>query len=107
MKVARAGSKRRNRNKIVLAAIFIGLFWTWYSVAADYGYRAVAGTYTFERGTERSILILHRDQSFEQELSRAGSIRRTRGRWRRVGEGGVAFSKDLLTVAGQSVAPDG
>lgn len=84
-----------------LGFALFGVLWIWCCVAADYGYKAVSGTYTFDRGQERSTLILDRNQSFEQELRTAGHIEHTRGSWRRTGEGGVVFSKDFLTVVGQ------
>lgn len=92
--------------KIVLASLLIGVLWIWCCVAADYGYRAVSGTYTFEQGPERSTLILHRDQLFEQELKKAGQVERTHGTWRRTGEGSVVFSNDFLIVTGQEATRD-
>ncbi len=89
---------------ILLLAI---LFWVWYSVAADYSYGAVSGTYAFSLNGETSTLILNKDRSFKQELSREGKVERTQGSWRRLGEGGVVFSKEFLKVSGQEVRPDG
>lgn len=61
-------------------------------VAADYGYHALSGTYTFRSGGETSTLILRQDRTFEQELIRNGTARRAQGTWYRFGEGGIAFS---------------
>lgn len=83
------------------------LFWVWYSVAADYGYQAVSGTYILQRGDETSTLVLRPDHSFQQELSRPGQVERAQGSWRRIGEGGIVFSKEFLKVTGQEVRPDG
>jgi hypothetical protein len=83
------------------------LFWVWYRVAADYGYAAVSGTYVLHGGDETSTLILRPDHIFEQELSRSGKVERAQGSWRRIGEGGIVFSKEFLNVAGQEVRPDG
>ncbi|MFZ1005675.1 MAG: hypothetical protein WAN65_02485 [Candidatus Sulfotelmatobacter sp.] len=89
---------------IVLSII---LFWVWYSVAADYGYSAVAGTYTLQQSGEISTLVLRPDRSFQQEVTRAGKVDRAQGSWRRIGEGGIVFSKEFLKVAGQEVRSDG
>jgi hypothetical protein len=87
--------------------IAIAIFFLWYSAAADYGYRAVSGTYTFTSNEERSTLVLKSDRSFQQELSRHGKVERATGTWRRIGESGVAFSKEFLIVAGQEPGADG
>jgi len=83
------------------------LFWVWYSVAADYGYNAVSCTYTFASNGERSTLVLKPDHSFQQELSKQGKVERATGTWRRIGEGGIAFSKEFLIVSGQEPGADG
>jgi len=83
------------------------LFWVWYSVAADYGYSAVSGTYTLQRNGETSTLLLRPDRSFQQEVSHGENVERAQGSWRRVGQGGVVFSKEFLKTAGQEVRPDG
>jgi hypothetical protein len=89
---------------ILLAIV---LFWGWYYIAADYSYGAVSGTYTLSLNGEKSTLILNQDRSFQQELSRDGKVERTQGTWRRLGQGGVVFSKEFLKVSGQEVRPDG
>jgi hypothetical protein len=99
--------------KTILGSVALGillsmiLFWVWYSVAADYGYAAVSGTYILQGGDETSTLVLRPDHSYRQELSRQGNVERARGSWRRIGEGGIVFSKEFLRVAGQEVRPDG
>lgn len=85
----------------------IALFFLWYSVAADYGYKAVSGTYTFASNEERSTLVLKSDRSFQQELSKHGKVERATGTWRRIGESGVAFSKEFLILSGQEPGADG
>lgn len=89
---------------VVLLAI---LSWGWYSVAANYSYGAVAGRYTFRLNGYESILVLNDDQTFQQELKGNGSVAHAQGSWRRVGEGGVVFSKEFLKVSGQDTRPDG
>ena len=93
----------------IIGWVFLCLaaFWIWYMVAADYSYSALAGTYTFQSNRETSTLVLNKDQSFQQELTHQGKVERTQGSWRRIGEGGVVFSREFLTVTGQEVRPDG
>jgi hypothetical protein len=94
--------------RILLGVVLLASgFWCWYMMAADYGYRAVSGTYIFSGDGDSSTLVLRQDQSFQQELNRDGKVDRARGTWRRVGEGGVVFSKEFLKVRGQEVRSDG
>lgn len=83
------------------------LGWVWYSITADYGYRAVSGTYSFQLQGETSTLVLKEDRSFQQELAYGGKVERASGKWRRIGEGGVVFSKEFLKIPGQEVRADG
>jgi hypothetical protein len=83
------------------------LFCVWYTVAANYSYGAVSGTYNFRENRETSTLILKEDRSFQQELSSNGKLESARGSWRRIGEGGVVFSKEFLRMTGQEVRSDG
>jgi hypothetical protein len=53
-----------------------------------------------QRGDETSTLVLRPDHRFQQEISRAGKVERVQGSWRRIGEGGIVFSKEFLRVAG-------
>ena len=89
------------------AVLILALLWGWYMVAADYSYNAVAGTYMFHSDGESSKLVLRRDRSFVQDLTRNGAVEHAQGRWRRVGEGGVVFSKEFLKLKGQQVRDDG
>lgn len=73
------------------AVLFLALTWCWYAVAADYSYRAVAGTYIFRSNAESSTLFLGRDQRFQQNLSRDGKVEHAQGTWRRIGEGGCVL----------------
>jgi hypothetical protein len=88
-------------------AVLALLFWVWYVIAADYGYKAVSGKYTFAGNGEMSTLILAPDLSFRQELSRSGTVEHAQGSWRRIGEGGIVFSREFLRLAGQTARPDG
>jgi len=87
--------------------LILAFLWCWYMVAADYSYSAVSGTYMFHDDGESSTLVLRRDQSFQQDLNRDGKMAHVRGTWRRIGEGGVVFSKEFLKVKGQEVRSDG
>jgi 4-amino-4-deoxy-L-arabinose transferase-like glycosyltransferase len=82
-------------------------FLVWYTIAANYDYGALSGTYSFHFKGEMSTLVLKKDHSFQQELTHDGKLEHAQGRWRRVGEGGVVFSKEFMKLAGQKVRPDG
>ncbi len=86
----------------VLVVCFVG----WYSVASDYGDDVASGIYHFAENGETSTLVLNRDHSFQQELSKHGEVKRAIGIWRRIGQGGIAFSKEFLLVSGQEPGAD-
>jgi len=92
-----------------LSVIFVVVvcFVLWYSVAADYGDGVTSGTYHLDQNDQTSTLVLKPDHSFQQELSEHGEVKRATGTWRRVGEGGIAFSKEFLNVSGQEPSADG
>jgi hypothetical protein len=106
-------SKGGAMTKSILARLGLGIllsiiiFWVWYSVAANYDYGALSGTYSLRLKGETSTLVLKRDRSFQQELIHEGKTERAQGSWRRVGEGGVVFSKEFIKVPGQEIRPDG
>jgi hypothetical protein len=79
----------------------------WYSVASNYSYGAISGIYSFQFGAEESILVLKENRSFQQELKRNGSVEHAQGSGRRLGEGGVVFSKEFRKLSGQETRPDG
>ena len=89
------------------AILILAFLWCWYALAADYSYRAVAGKYMYHGDGESSTLVLMRDRSFQQDLNRDGKHVHVQGTWRRIGEGGVVFSKEFLKVKGQEVRSDG
>jgi hypothetical protein len=88
---------------VVLVASFV----LWYMVASDYGDGVAAGTYQFAEDGESSTLVLDPDHSFQQEQREYGDVKRATGTWHRVGEGGIAFSKEFLRVSGQELGADG
>ena len=67
----------------ILLSIII--FWVWYSVAANYDYSALAGTYVFEGNGENCTLYLHPDRTFSQELIHSGEVLKSQGHWDRYG----------------------
>jgi hypothetical protein len=79
----------------------------WYIVASDYGDGVASGTYHFAEDGETSTLVLKPDHSFQQELTEHGEVKRAAGTWRRIGEGGIAFSSEFLLVSGQEPGADG
>jgi len=91
----------------VIAFLPFALLWVWYSVAADYSYKAVAGTYTLQWNGESSTLVLKQDGSFQQELHQEGNLKHSQGTWRRIGEGGVVFSREFLNTPNQEVGQTG
>jgi hypothetical protein len=89
---------------LLLGLLCIGLWWT---VASDYGESVAVGRYRFGRNGETSTLVLNPDHTFDQERDRAGLNEHARGTWRRVGEGGISFSREFLVVSGEEPEPDG
>jgi hypothetical protein len=99
-------SARVSTALLLVSAAFL-LFWGWYAVASNYDYEAVAGTYTLKLPDESSTLVLKSDRTFKQELTHLGRVERAKGSWRRLGEGGIAFSKEFLKVSGQEFDAEG
>ncbi len=87
--------------------LFVALFIGWFIIASDYGEAVTCGTYSLVQQDERSILTLRPDHTFAQQVNAPGQVRNAVGTWHRVGEGGVAFSKEFLALPGQELAPDG
>jgi hypothetical protein len=87
--------------------LLVTLFVLWYVIASDYSDGIASGTYHLSQNGETSTLIIKPDHSFQQELNRSGKVQRAEGSWRRLGEGGIAFSKEFLLVSGQEPGADG
>jgi len=85
----------------------IALLDAWYVVAADYDYGALAGTYVFDQNGERCTLHLRSDRTFTEELNHAGAVQTAEGTWRRIGEAGVSFSKEFISVVGEERSATG
>lgn len=75
----------------------------WYSVAANYDYDSLAGTYVLKQGTEECTLFLRPDRTFIQEINRSGSHQTVQGRWRRLGQAGVSFSDEFIPLSGEEL----
>jgi hypothetical protein len=82
-------------------------FVAWYSIASNYDYDVLSGTYSLRLNGETATLILKKDRSFQQHLIHEGKMEHAQASWRRVGEGGIVFSKELIEVSGQEARPDG
>lgn len=95
-------------SRILIGIVFLtAVFLCWYMIAADYGYRSVSGVYLFHGADKKVVLVLRQDQTFQQDVVRPGRVEHAQGTWRRIGEGGVVFSKEFLKVEGQEVRSDG
>jgi len=88
-------------------ALIIILFWVWYSVASNYDYAALAGTYVFHGNGETCTLYLRPDRTFVQELSHSGEIQKSQGNWYRYGQAHVSFSNEFLKLSGEEMNADG
>src|SRR3981081_1806750 len=87
--------------------LLIVLFVAWYSVAANYNYGALAGTYVLNRDGETCTLYLRPDRTFVQELNRSGNLVKAQGQWHRYGESHGSLSSEFLKVSGQEMNADG
>ena len=85
----------------------ISLSWLWYSVAANYDYGVLAGTYIFHGKGETCRLYLRPDHTFVQELTRSGEIQKSQGQWHRYGQSHVSFSNEFLKLSGEEMNADG
>jgi hypothetical protein len=88
---------------VLVAGAFVG----WYSIAANYDYGALSGTYTLSQNGEKCTLHLRPDQTFTQEVESGGVAQEAQGRWRRYGQAHVSFSGEFLKVAGQELNASG
>jgi hypothetical protein len=81
---------------LLLVALFVG----WWTIASNYDYSALAGTYMFRQRDMSATLTLRRDGTFHQELRTGSGLQTADGTWHRIGEGGVEFSLGFLRVPG-------
>lgn len=89
------------------ALLLLGILFWWFLVASDYSDAAACGKYKLNYRGVRSSLVLRCDHSFSQDVSNAGKIQHATGTWRRVGEGGVNFSKEFISLPGEQLGEDG
>ena len=75
----------------------------WYWEAGDFRDSAVSGIYAIQLNGVASTLVLRPDHSFQQEVDRAGTVRRTTGNWRVLGLGTIEFSGDFQKLPGQEM----
>jgi len=87
--------------------VLVGIGICWFLVASDYSDAAASGTYRLAYNGMESTLVLQPDHRFRQEVVESGGIQKADGTWRRVGEGGVAFSREFLTLPGEQRGEDG
>lgn len=87
--------------------LVIILSWIWYSVASNYDYGALAGTYAFQGNGETCTLYLHQDRTFVQELSHSGETSKAQGNWYRYGQAHVSFSGEFIKLPGEEMNADG
>src|ERR1700745_166114 len=90
--------------KEMLSILFgIALFFGWYVVAADYDYRALAGTYVGAGNGAKHTLKLASDHTFSDEIDDSRNRRMVQGQWRRYGESHLSFSNQFIKVPGQEL----
>lgn len=90
-----------------LLLVFIVAFCVWYSLASNYDYDDLAGSYVRVGGGETCKLFLRRDHTFKEELDHSGSSQIAEGTWRRYGQAHVSFSKTFLKVNGEELNASG
>ena len=81
---------------VLLIVLAVG----WFAIASDYGDGVAVGTYYLKQGDESSHLILKADHTFQQDVTHHGATQRCEGEWRRIGEGGLAFSHAVPSCNG-------
>jgi hypothetical protein len=105
-----AQEKQHKKKSVITVAsvlLFLGLLVGWYVIASDYSYQAVVGIYTLKTKDANSTLILREDRTFEQTLDEHGIHKSSQGTWSRIGDGGVVFSNEFLTLPRQEPVASG
>src|ERR1700689_1230027 len=92
---------------LVCVLLLGGIGIWWFVMASDHSDAAASGTYRLVHNGMKSTLVLQADHSFRQEVSDSSGTQRAEGTWRRVGEGGVVFSRGFLTLPGEQPGEDG
>jgi len=94
------------RSGLVILLLIV-LFWFWYSVASNYDYGSLSGTYVFHGNGKICTLYLHPDHTFAQEISRSGEVQKSQGQWHRYGQAHVSFSSEFVKLPGEELNGDG
>ena len=92
------------------AALFLGvivILWFGYIWVADYGDGVASGKYEALADGQRTTLVLRPDHTFYQTRVSSGLSVKGHGTWSRIGEGGLVFSGDMLTLPRQRLMSDG
>lgn len=97
-----SGQRPFRRSAYVVVVLLIA-FTIWYSIAANYDYGALSGTYEFRGGGETCTLRLNSDRTFQQVVFHSGVTRKSQGQWLRYGEAHVSFSSEFLTLPGEEL----
>ena len=98
----------RNRVSVIGGLILsIVCFFLWVVAAMDYGDSVAVGVYQFASGEQSSTLVLKPDHIFLQTRRHGSNEEHSEGTWRRIGQGGISFSKEFLVVSGDEPEPDG
>ena len=97
---------RAAKRNVSIAGIFLLLAcWWWHGWNFDDRY--VAGEYVAKSQGERNVLVLNGDHSFSQEVWKGDrTTLHANGTWRRLGEGGVAFSNNFIGAPADAKASD-
>jgi hypothetical protein len=93
--------------KTALIALVSVILFVWGAAAIDYSDSVVSGTYSLVQNGETSTLVLMPDHTFQQDVSHSGKVTHAEGTWRRLGEGGIAFSREFLVLSGQELSAQG
>lgn len=102
--VRKGRSIGRGLEALGIALVPVVVFVAWYCIAADYGYRAVAGSYRTKMPNGSCTLTLKRDQTFDQLLIADGKQQHSSGTWRLFGEGGIALSENFQPLPAEESA---
>jgi hypothetical protein len=91
-----AHAQKKRKSAVAAVVLPIALSLCWYVIAVNYDYRALAGTYVFNRDAERCALDLRSDRTFTEELVRAGGVKKHRAH-------GIAMENPMFCFQGSSL----
>lgn len=75
----------------------------WYTVAADYDYEILAGTYVLANSGVQCTLMLAPDHTFTEKIGSSSNLRIVQGQWHRFGEAHMSFSNQFIKVPGEEL----